>query len=65
MAGESRERALTPSIVNRIISGVLALGFVAFGVYLVVSGEAVEGGSLIAAGITTAALPRVNEKPAE
>jgi hypothetical protein len=54
---------MTPTTINRIISGVLALGFVAAGIYLVTLGESVEGGLLIGAGITTAALPRVNEKP--
>ena len=52
---------MNPTTQNRIISGVLALGFIAAGVYLITTGEAAAGSLLIVAGSTTAGLPRVNE----
>ncbi len=53
---------MTPTIINRIITSVVGLVLVGAGVYLITTGEAVEGAGLIAGGLGTLALPRVNEK---
>ena len=52
---------MTPTIQNRLISTVAGLALVGGGIYLITIGEVGEGVALIAGGVGTMALPRVNE----
>ncbi|MCH8084647.1 MAG: hypothetical protein IH885_10470 [Myxococcales bacterium] len=54
---------MTPTIIDRIISGVLGLALVGGGIYLLTIGESVEGAGLIAGGVGTIALRGVRGVP--
>jgi len=52
---------MSATIISRIISSIVGLALVGGGIYLIIAGEPLEGGGLIAGGLGTLALPRVNE----